>query len=433
MQITIESSDKQEREMRIFEESWFGLWCMVIASGLSVHAVHAQPRSPERDAPAKVGSVPGAEVLQRLGAKLESGTTSKLLDDYVIHFDRTDPNRDGKHTREEYVENGRYMTPQARAGIFRAADGNADGVVTRAEYVLNRIITDEAKAIVQGMDDDEDGLVERTEFVKHSTKLLSSQELAEQVFATLDANADGGIPIPEYLQIWGKWARVGQKSAEERIAARRAKLAESRNKLGPKAAQAGDVRLAPENCPACAMGLTAEFVFNRLDVDEDKLITVTEFMRSPGMHDMKKAREVVGRLDKSGDGKLSWQELETAYKARHANCKKPDPATLAANAQKVRPDGRGDGNRFAQVFILRSDQDGDGKISKEEFRGPAFGFDRLDKNKNGFIEADELGELHQRRLNDPKSMKERLQSGDVPKPPQGKRPKGLGDPQPKKE
>ena len=95
--------------------------------------------------------------------------------------------------------------------------------------------------------------------------------------------------------------------------------------------------------------------------------------------------------------------------------------------------GRGDGNRFTQVFILRSDQDGDGKISKKEFRGPAFGFDRMDKNKNGFIEADELGELHQRRLNDPKSMRERLESGDVPKPPQGKRPEGLGEADPKKQ
>ena len=218
------------------------------------------------------------------------------------------------------------------------------------------------------------------EFIKHSTKLLSDRQLAEQVFAALDVNADGGIPIPEYLQVWGRWARVGRKSAEERIAARRAELAKSVNKpvkgLAPSVARRpgsgpppsrpgavtgppsvdevferfdgnkdgmlqkdeipefarqfilpadtdgddavtkkelqasrpgqrpggdsrpaadaprqgwpdrtaaegrggfslfGEVQQAPENCPACAMGLTAEFVFNRLDVNEDKLVTV---------------------------------------------------------------------------------------------------------------------------------------------------------------
>ncbi len=189
----------------------------------------------------------------------------------------------------------------------------------------------------------------------------------------------------------------------------------------------GEAQPAPENCPACAMGLTAEFVFKRLDVDEDKLVTVTEFTRSPGMQELAKAREVVLRLDKNGDEQLSWQELQTAYQARHANCQKPDPAALAASGEQVRADGRGDGNRFAQVFIMRSDQDGDGKISRDEFRGPGFGFDRLDKNNNGFIEADELGELHQRRLSDPKSMKQRLESGDLPKPPADKRPQSLRD------
>ena len=164
----------------------------------------------------------------------------------------------------------------------------------------------------------------------------------------------------------------------------------------PSSVPNSNVQPAPENCPACAMGLTAGFVFKRLDVDDNKLITVTEFMRSPGMQDRVKAGEAVEQIDKNGDGKLSWKELETAYKARHANCKKPDPATVSTNAKKAGPDSRGDGNRFARVFILRSDQDGDGMVSKKEFRGPAFGFDRLDKNNNGFIEANELGELHKR-------------------------------------
>jgi len=141
----------------------------------------------------KVGRVPVDDILRQLGAKLERGSEAKEIDAYSSHFDRMDTNRDGKHTRTEYrteyVDKGGYMTPQARAGIFRAADGNADGVVTKAEYVLNRIITDEAKAIVQGMDDDKDGLVERVEFVKHAARLLSDPELAEP----------GCFPTPSWL------------------------------------------------------------------------------------------------------------------------------------------------------------------------------------------------------------------------------------------
>lgn len=60
------------------------------------------------------------------------------------------------------------------------------------------------------------------------------------------------------------------------------------------------------------MGLTAEFVFRRLDVNENKAITVAEFQRSPGMQDKTKAGEAVNRLDRDGNGTLSWGEFETA-------------------------------------------------------------------------------------------------------------------------
>jgi len=42
------------------------------------------------------------------------------------------------------------------------------------------------------------------------------------------------------------------------------------------------------------MRLTAAFVFKRLDVDGDGFVTITKFMRSPGMQDETKAREAAG-------------------------------------------------------------------------------------------------------------------------------------------
>ena len=95
----------------------------------------------------KVGETAVSAILERLGAKLESGLTARQRADYSRVFRLVDRDRDLRHSKEEYIEKGNYLNPQARRGIFRAADENQDGFVSKAEYVLNRIITDEAKAI----------------------------------------------------------------------------------------------------------------------------------------------------------------------------------------------------------------------------------------------------------------------------------------------
>ena len=68
------------------------------------------------------------------------------------------------------------MTPQARAGIFNASDENHDGVVTRSEYVLNRIITDEGKSIIQAMDKNKNGIVEERITMNHSETYNSNNQ-----------------------------------------------------------------------------------------------------------------------------------------------------------------------------------------------------------------------------------------------------------------
>jgi len=44
----------------------------------------------------------------------------------------------------------------------------------------------------------------------------------------------------------------------------------------------------------------------------------------------------------------------------------------------------------AADFIARLDKDGDGKVSKAEFDGPAEHFTASDKNKDGYISVDEV-------------------------------------------
>ena len=195
-------------------------------------ALLAQPTAGRRNVPARgrkcpadkvsVGGRDVLEILRMLGARLDAGATDKQLASYAAHFGRSDADRDGKHSKKEYIEDGRFMTPRARRGIFRAADNDADGFVTRVEYVLNRIITDEAKRIVQRTDADGNGRITGPEFVAGSP--LEDRRLAAAVFKALDTSGDGATTIPEYLRVWGGWARPDYKDQEARLAARLAKL-----------------------------------------------------------------------------------------------------------------------------------------------------------------------------------------------------------------
>ena len=145
-----------------------------------------------------------AQILAMLGAKGKDGIRPRKLDEYHRIFGFIDTDRDGNLSTKEFVEDGRYLTRQARQGIFRASDANADGVVSQEEYVTNRIITDEAKTILSGMDEDSNGRVTRKEFVARSGL---PRELSETVFGKFDTDGNGELVVPEYLRVWGRWAR----------------------------------------------------------------------------------------------------------------------------------------------------------------------------------------------------------------------------------
>jgi Ca2+-binding EF-hand superfamily protein len=310
-----------------------------------------------------------AEVLQRLGARLEGGTSDAVLENYIHHFDRTDPNRDGKHTREEYVENGRYLTPQSRAGIFRASDGDGDGVVTRAEYVLNRIVTDEAKMIVQEMDDDQDGLIRRDEFVRHATKLLSDASLAGQVFSSLDTNADGELPVPEYLQVWGKWARTGRKPAAERIAVRQAAAGKTSDSESspPRSRRSGGG--PPSGRPGTAGGPPdVDEIFKRFDGNRDGKLQKQEIPEF--------VQQFILPADANRDGVVTKSELQAARQrqtGRPAGNSPRNPDRGTSTERPPGPDQRGASSRNrernARQFVERAmqfDADRDGKLDRQE-------------------------------------------------------------------
>ena len=152
-----------------------------------------------------IGGLTPEKILVHFGYRGAQGVPQDQIEGYKRVFGLIDRDGNKKLSVKEYVDDGRYMDRQARAGIFLASDANHDATVTEAEYIENRIITDEAKQIFHSMDADGDGRVRRQEMLKHGT--INDVNLADAVFTSLDADANGELVIPEYLRVWGSWAR----------------------------------------------------------------------------------------------------------------------------------------------------------------------------------------------------------------------------------
>jgi len=64
--------------------------------------------------------------------------------------------------------------------------------------------------------------------------------------------------------------------------------------------------------------------------------------------------------------------------------------SASTNGNKAqRPSQRGRSSAAGNKFIARLDKDGDGKVSRAEFRGNDTQFNRFDINKDGYISEDE--------------------------------------------
>jgi hypothetical protein len=256
---------------------------------LVLHATYAKSIRPESF---KLGTPLGP-----LGAKMETGVDLQKIEGYSRFFNFTDKDNDGKHSKIEYVDNGNYLNPQARAGIFNASDNDRDGFVSRAEYILNRIITDEAKTIVQAMDANKNGTVDRTEFIKHA---MPDKKLAAQVFIDLDTDRNGILHIPEYLKVWGMWARYYRPSADKRISARKAELEKS-NPAKPSS-RPTDLTGRPSGPPFGRPGLADHLM--RYDVDKNGKIELEELSG------------LIRDADRNKDGALDREELDSIRSTR---------------------------------------------------------------------------------------------------------------------
>ncbi len=255
----------------------------------------AKPQSRYPAGEVRVAGRAAGEILKMLGAKRVTGATDAQLRSYTSAFGGVDRDGDGRHSKKEYIENGRYMTLQARRGIFAAADNNADGFVTRVEYVLNRIITDEAKAILERSDGDNNGQVTRAEFVTGSA--IADKVLAGAVYDALDASGDGVITPPEYLRVWGRWARPNYEAQEQALARRLTALGQGSNGQGRKSGRSEMGGRRGGGRPS------VDQIFRIMDRNSDGKLTRAEF-RGPA--------RIFESADKDGNGVVTRAELEAS-------------------------------------------------------------------------------------------------------------------------
>lgn len=101
------------------------------------------------------------------------------------------------------------------------------------------------------------------------------------------------------------------------------------------------------------------------------------------------------RADANGDGRISRDEYTAQVTARFARRDTNKDGFLSGDELAGPRGGEGDGGRSRMQ--LRADADNDGKVSQaEELAAATARFDRLDANKDGFLDAAEMSAMRGR-------------------------------------
>lgn len=336
---------------------------------------------------------------------------------YARFFDTYDANQDGKVTKDEYTGD---------AAVFELVDANKDGVVTLDE--LGMPADYKPRPLPKPMDERPDAggrggnLAERTEKFKlelagwdadKDGKVTKEEYKGKLPFEMRDRNKDGvitlddmrtpgkpgdgkpgkpgepstpGLPNPDELRQRFKDADKdgdGKVTKDEFPGPPERFAALDRNQDG--GVTADEVEEAIKE-GMNGEGGRAKRMFQRFDKDGDGKVSRAEF---PGGDDAFKV------MDKDGDGFVSAEEV--AAGGRPGKGGKPGPAAPDATPPAApttpgeppmgpgaAPAGGGLGTLFGAL-----DRDHDGRLSRAEFPGTDDEWRRLDRNANGWVEADE--------------------------------------------
>lgn len=258
-----------------------------------------------------------------------------------------DKDGDGKLSKEEYPASARIDF----AGADRNGDGFVDGSEIAAAFPREGRGPGEGDAMRRFKEQDAngDGRVDRAEW-----------KGPPQLFDRLDADKDGAITKGEV-----RGAAGGGFGA----AAFRRQDADGDGRIAR-----GEWKLRPE-------------LFDQLDANKDGFLEMQELVaKGPGRGGWREGGgegdALFARLDKNRDGKVTKDELADERKFAEMDTDGDGaltPAEVSSALSKRRREA-------AYGFVDKHDVDGDGKVTRDEFTGPAAAFEEADRNHDGVVD-----------------------------------------------